>query len=112
MLNTVVKARTAPRDRLNNLNIHLQVASNFASLQLRASGTGADDTPAPRGFFELPVDPLLGQDDPNLRVLRAMQVAAMAEIDRLRMGATAQLVHVPQPLDLSDIQRFPSSASR
>jgi len=92
--------------------IHLQVADNIASLHFWGLGTAADNDPGSRGVLELPVDPGLGPADPNLRLLRAIQLAARAEIDRQRSGDRPGFVHVPEPLDLSDLGRFPSSGAR
>jgi hypothetical protein len=108
LLNTAVKVEAPPSICSEDAVIDLDGASNIASLCLFASRIGQGDTPPLRGHIALPVDPQLGKDDPNLRVLCAMQVAARAEIDRQRSSASARLVHVPQRLDLSDLRRFPS----
>jgi hypothetical protein len=85
--------------------IQVRIASKFASLHLASSKTSIDDTSARRGLVELPINDSLGHDDPNLRILQAMQAAALAEIGRqMRRGHG---VHVPQPLDLADLNRFP-----
>jgi len=84
----------------------------MASLHFCGVRSGADNIAVPRGTIALPIDPQLGSDDPNLRVLYAMQVAARTEIERQRSGASDAHVHVPQALDLSDLRRFPPSTSR
>ena len=112
MINGVVNAGHGQRDSFDDMTIHLRVAASCASLLLCASVVGADNDPRVRVICELPVNPVLGQDDPNLRVLRAMQVAAAAELERQRVVGGVLRVHVPQPLDLSDLHRFPAPNRR
>jgi len=112
VLNSAVKGGLVLHDVLDVAVVNLRISADVVSLHLVASGANAEgDAPAPRGSIALPIDPLLGPEDPNLRLLRAMQAAAAAEIDRLQSAAASEFVHVPQRVDLSDLQRFPSSTA-
>jgi hypothetical protein len=111
----VVKNSVARRmdalESAEELIIQLHVAPKVASLHLRPSKTNAEPTSMPRGVVELPIDDSLGHDHPNLRILQAMQAAALAEIGRQLRSGPGQDVHIPQPLDLADLKRFPGGSS-
>ena len=112
MVKNSVARRIPAQEYSEEFVIQLRIASKVASLHLRPSKTSSDNTSASRGIVELPINDSLGHDDPNLRILQAMQAAALAEIGRQLRNGRGQGVHVPQPLDLADLKRFPGAESQ
>ena len=111
MVKDSVAYRVSAQEHSEELVVQLRVTSKIASLHLHPSKTSPDQISASRSIVELPIDDSLGRDDPNLRILLAMQAAALAEIGR-QMRSGGQGVHVPEPLDLADLKRFPVATSR
>lgn len=110
MVKNSVACKMNAQEADEELIVHLRIAQSFASLDMRPAKTSSNHNSAPRGAVELPIDDSLGQDDPNLRILQAMQAAALTEIGRQMRSGRGQGVHVPEPLDLSDLKRFPGAA--
>ncbi len=109
MVNNSVSRRVDVRECADEFIVQLHIAQTFASLQIQSLKANADNISSPRGVIELPIDDSLGHNDPNLRILQAMQAAALAEMGRQLRGGRGLQVHVPQPLDLADLKRFPGA---
>ena len=63
-------------------------------------------------LIELPLNPELGGQDPNFRLLRVIQVAGQAEIDRQGRERQRSTVCPPEAVNLSDLDRFPALRRR
>ena len=111
MFNAAVKAATISEYCLDELEVAFMISSDLASLHFSTVRTGGDSASNLLGKLEFPFDSRLGDNDPRLRLLRAIEVAASIEWGRLRAGAQVRPIHAPQPLDLSDLHLFPGSAS-
>jgi hypothetical protein len=59
-------------------------------------------------LIRLPINPELGGQDPNFRLLRVMKDAGQAEIDRQIRERRLAAVCQPEAVDLADLDRFPA----
>ncbi len=59
-------------------------------------------------LIKLPINPELGGQDPNFRLLRVIKDAGQAEIDRQSRERRRSRVCAPEAVDLGDLARFPT----
>lgn len=59
-------------------------------------------------LIELPINPELGGQDPNYRLLRVLKDAGQAEIDRQSPERRRARVCLPEAVNLGDQARFPA----
>ena len=59
-------------------------------------------------LIELPINPELGGQDPNFRLLRVIHDAGQAEIDRQSRERRPSAVCPPEAVNLGDSARFPA----
>ena len=83
--------------------MRLRIQNQTASLHIE----GLSEVSA-GSLVTLPVNPDLGEDDPNILLLRAMQAAGRAEMERQARQDTPPRIHSPQKVDLRDLVRFPA----
>jgi len=59
-------------------------------------------------LIKLPINPELGGQDPNFRLLRVIKDAGQAEIDRQSRERRRSKVCPPEAVNLDDLARFPA----